>query len=195
LHGSQHRHTQHRSVENREHARVPIQLVVGNFAIGKKADQRKIAERFLDHFQFSGVFTKQILSPAQAGIVQTAPGCPGYPTFQVIEHALHVFAGAITVAPAELKSLILVHEVADSDTFAARVDTNQVAYQVVTGIRALDRQSGKDVAGGAVQVTCQYLADILFENIQCRTIVDAIDDIVVAVGNGVFGGNRAAALA
>ena len=83
---------------------------------------------------------------------------------------------------------------AEHDPAASRIDCQQVAHQIVAGIRAGHRQPGKDYSTEAAQILCQFRSDILEKNAQRRAAVDNHHHIVARLVDPVHRPDRHASL-
>src|SRR5262249_40391290 len=84
--------------EKRKHARVPVEAIVADFAVGKEPHQREVAEGVADGLQFLGIVAEQVRAVSHTGAIDTALDrlVAGTPS-DIVEHALQVLLSASAV--------------------------------------------------------------------------------------------------
>src|SRR5262249_4218461 len=151
---------------------ISVEPVVTDLAVAEKSDQRKIAERIANQRHLLGVGAEQIRTAGKAGVIHPAPRLSEEPFLDACKHAVHVLDRAVEIPAAEHHLLIRAHELADRDELALWIDAEQVAYQIVSGVAALNRQADEYVSADAVHVFAEAIAQILAQDVERRAAVD-----------------------
>ena len=107
---------------------------------------------------------------------------------------VHVLDRARGIAAAEHHAHAVLDQLADRDQAARRVDADEIAHQIITGVGARDRQPDENQAAEPVQVARELLADVLLQHVERRPVVERDDDIALRLRDRVFGSDRRAAL-
>ena len=113
---------------------------------------------------------------------------------RALEHGDQILLGARRIAAHEHDAIPRRDVVADRHPALFGIDGDQVAHGVIAGIAAGIRQTDMDVSTKPIEIAGQQLANVTFEDVQRRLIVEANQDILRALGHEVCRPQRCAAL-
>ncbi len=164
------------------------------FAVAEKSDQRKFAERLPDHGGLLGFVAEQVRPASDAGIIQAAARTPEQSALDAVEHARHVLGRAGFVAPAEHDLRTGPRHVADRHELVHRIDADEVAHQIVSGVGTRYRQTGKHIAAGLHEIFPLRFADVFLEYVERGTAIERDDYVLLAAGDGMPRADRRTAL-
>src|SRR5688572_4399073 len=179
------------SVKEREHASVAIQPVVRNLAVAEEPDERQLAERIAYLLELRAPAPEHVLATPDAGKVQRSARRGWCRGAQLAKDTPQVVARGARIALAEQDLAAALYQVADRDQLAARVDSDQVAHEVVAVAAALglpgtrNAQPYVDEVRGALEVAGEHVADILAEHVERGPPVEHDEHVRVALGDAM----------
>src|SRR5438552_12638983 len=110
---------------------MAVETVARDLAIGKKPDQREVAERFADQPGLDARLAEQRRAARDAADVDAGLRRARQPAAELLQHADQIGAGALRIAPAEQDLVARGYLGADYDPALPRIDRHQVAHEII----------------------------------------------------------------